>query len=206
MSKIRIIFDEIKSIFLNGLFTLLPITFTFILFRTTFRIISSWLQPIKNIEPEFLRKIPYAEFLFVFLFILLVGVILKFFILDKIIIAIEESIFFRIPILKTVYSGTKQLVHGLTTQDKLSFNKVVLVEFPNRGTYSIGFLTGEFPRAISPNLQEIYYSIFIPTTPNPTTGFFVIVPKEEIRETDLSKQEAMSIIISGGIVKPDRFK
>ena len=206
MEKIKALFSEIKSIFLNGLFTLLPITFTFLLFRATFRIISGWIQPVQKIQPSFLKNIPHSEFIFVILFIFILGIILKFFILEKIINAVEESIFFRIPILKTVYSGTKQLVHGLTKQDKLSFNKVLLVEFPNKGIYSIGFLTGEFASDISPNKDKVYYSIFIPTTPNPTTGFFIITDKEEVKEIDLTKQEAMSIIISGGIIKPERFK
>ena len=200
------IFDELKSIFLNGFFTLLPITLTFLIFRSSFKIIQGWIQPLHRIEPQFLQKIPYSDFIFVILFIFLMGVILKFFILKMLIHNVEESIFFRIPILRTVYSGIKQLVHALTAQDQLSFNKVVLVEFPNKETFSIGFLTGEFPRKLINIEDKSYYSVFIPTTPNPTTGFFVLVTTEQIKEIDLSKQEAMAIIISGGIIKPDRFK
>lgn len=200
----RKLFDEIKSIFLNGLFTILPLTLTLLLFRTSFNIIRRWISPISKIEPKCLENVAYSEFILVILFIFLLGVILKFFILKKLIHFIEERIFFKIPLLRSVYSGIKQLVHALTQQDQLSFNKVVLVEFPSPGIYSIGFLTGEFLNMI-PNKTETHFNVFVPTTPNPTTGFFIIVPKEKFYEIGLSRQEAMAIIISGGIIKPDRF-
>lgn len=196
---------EIKSIFLSGLFTILPLTLTLILFKASFNIIRGWIAPISKIEPKCLQNVAYSEFILVIIFIFLLGVILKFFILKKIIHLIEEKVFFKVPLLRSVYSGIKQLVHALTQQDQLSFNKVVLVEFPTSGTYSLGFLTGEFLSLI-PNKESIqHYNIFIPTTPNPTTGFFVIVSKEKFSEIDLTRQEAMAIIISGGIIKPDRF-
>jgi len=200
-------FADIKSIFLNGLFTLLPISITFLLFKASFKLIEGWIEPVKKFQPKFLQHVPHADFVLVILFIFIVGIILKFFILKKIIHAVEETVFFRIPILRAVYPGIKQLVHALTKQDQLSFNKVVLLEFPRAGIYSIGFLTSEFAKKAVPNLDEkIYYNVFIPTTPNPTTGFFVIAPSEDIMDVDLTKQEAMAIIISGGIIKPDRFK
>lgn len=201
----HIILNEIKSIFLSGLFTILPLTLTLILFKASFNIIRGWIQPISKIEPKFLHNVAYSEFILVILFIFILGIILKFFVLKKIIHWIEEKIFFKVPLLRSVYSGIKQLVHALTQQDQLSFNKVVLVEFPTPGTYSIGFLTGEFLSVIPDKEYIMHYNVFIPTTPNPTTGFFVIVPKEKFSEIDLTRQEAMAIIISGGIIKPDRF-
>jgi len=200
----RKIFHELKSIFLSGLFTILPLTLTLLLFKTSFNIIRGWIAPISRIEPKFLQDVAYSEFILVILFIFVLGIILKFFILKSLIHFVEDRIFFRIPLLRSVYSGIKQLVHALTQQDQLSFNKVVLVEFPSPGIYSIGFLTGEFLNMI-PSQTEPHFNIFIPTTPNPTTGFFVILPKEKFFEIDLTRQEAMALIISGGIIKPDRF-
>ncbi|MDR3646444.1 MAG: DUF502 domain-containing protein [Candidatus Babeliales bacterium] len=197
--------NEIKSIFLSGLFTILPLTLTLILFKASFNLIRGWISPISRIEPKFLRNVAYSEFILVILFIFIIGIILKFFVLKRLIHFIEEKFFYKVPLLRSVYSGIKQLVHALTQQDQLSFNKVVLVEFPTPGTYSIGFLTGEFLSVIPSQESIIHYNVFIPTTPNPTTGFFVIVPKEKFSEIDLSRQEAMAIIISGGIIKPDRF-
>lgn len=205
-SFVHQLFDDIKSIFLNGLFTLLPITLTFLLFKASFKLIGNWIEPIHRLQPQCLQKLPYSDYIFVILFIFIIGIILKFFILKKLIHSIEETIFYKIPILKTVYSGIKQLVHAITQQDQMSFNKVVITEFPNKGIYSLGFLTSEFPKKVFSVDGVGYYSVFIPTTPNPTTGFFVLVRKEEIIEVDLTKQEAMSIIISGGIIKPERFR
>jgi len=199
------ILHEIKSIFLNGLFTILPLTLTLILFKASFNIIRGWISPISRIQPECLKPIAYSEFILVILFIFLLGIVLKFFVLKRLIHFIEENIFFKVPLLRSVYSGIKQLVHALTQQDQMSFNKVVLVEFPTAGTYSLGFLTGEFLNVMPNQINTKYYNIFIPTTPNPTTGFFVVVPKDKFSEIDLTRQEAMAIIISGGIIKPERF-
>lgn len=198
------ILNEIKSIFLNGFLTLLPITVTFLLFRAAFRVIAHWIAPLHKFQPEFLQKIPYSEFLLVILFIFLLGIILKFFILKRIIHSVEDAVFYRVPILKTVYSGIKQIIHAVTQQDQLSFKKVIAVEFPRQGVYSIGFLTSEFPKNILPNSQIEYYNVFIPTT-HLIAGNYIIVPREQIIETDITKQEAMSLIISGGIVKPERL-
>ncbi len=203
--KLHKILDEIKSIFLNGFFTLIPITVTLLLFKTTFKIVSGWIHPLHKIQPACLQNIPYSEFILVILFIFLTGIILKFFILKRFIHFIEESIFAKIPLLRSLYSGIKRLVNALTQKDQSSFQKVVLVEFPNSGTYSVGFLTGEVPQYLAPTKDKIYYNIFVPHTPNPTSGFFVLVEKDRFRETDLSRQEAMALIISGGIIKPDRF-
>lgn len=179
--KLHKILDEIKSIFLNGFFTLIPITVTLLLFKTTFKIVSGWIHPLHKIQPTCLQNIPYSEFILVILFIFFIGIILKFFILKRFIHFIEESIFAKIPLLRSLYSGIKRLVNALTQKDQSSFQKVVLVEFPNSGTYSVGFLTGEVPQYLSPTQDKIYYNIFVPHTPNPTSGFFVLVEKYRFR-------------------------
>lgn len=195
------------TIFLNGLFTLLPLTLTIALFRFTFKLLKSWLQPVERlIERTFLIDIPHSEILIVLLFIFLVGLILHFFFLKQLIHAVEELIF-RIPLVRPVYSGIKQLVaaFNLKEDDKLTIKRVVLVEFPRTGIYSVGFLTGELPTELAPNKEHKYFNVFIPTTPNPTTGFYIVVPENELIEVDLTRQEGMSLIISGGIILPDRF-
>jgi uncharacterized membrane protein len=197
--------QSIWSLFLNGLFTLLPLAFTITLFNFTFRIILRWLTPLHDyVKPTVLGKIPYSEILLLFLFILFIGFILKFFILQRIIHLIERLIF-KIPLVRPVYSGMKQLVQAFSIQEKHTFKQVVMVEFPRLDMYSIGFLTSEISSAVAPHEHERYFSIFIPTTPNPTTGFFIIVSEKHIRNTNLSRQEAMTMIISGGIIQPDRF-
>ncbi len=116
-----------------------------------------------------------------------------------------EAIVLKVPIIRTVYRGIQQLVKAFNPQDKITFKEVVLLEFPKEGVYSIGFITTELPRELAPDREHTYVSVFIPTTPMPTSGFFVIVPKDKVKPTGLTHQEAIALIISGGIIKPERF-
>lgn len=200
---IRRLFNSIKSIFLNGLLTLLPVTLTFLLFRATFSLVKGWLAPLQSLKPDYLVDIPYVEFILVLLFIFLVGLVLKFFLLKRLVHTIEEGIILRLPLVRPIYTGIKQLAQALTSQDTQSINKVVILEFPSQGIYSIGFLTGEFPKELAPSKDKKYFSIYVPTTPNPTTGYFIILEAGKFQTTNLTRQEAMAIIISGGIIKPE---
>ncbi len=196
--------DTTKAIFLNGLLILLPITLTLAVFIFLLRILKGWLTPIYRLEPLYLQQIPHSEILLVIIFIFIIGAIFRFFFL-KAFYHMVEAMLLKIPLFNPVYSGIKQLVQAFTVPDKLTFQKVVLIEFPRNGIYSIGFLTSEVPPALAPNPDKKYYKIFIPTTPNPTTGFLISVPDGEFKVIDLTRQEAMSLIISGGIVQPERF-
>lgn len=198
------VLNRAKSFFLNGVLILLPLAITVFLFNAIFSLIKSWLTPIKRFEPVFIQRFPHAEIILAFFVILFIGFLSKLFISKRVLHFFEELIF-KIPLVRPVYSGIKQLVHALTDQDKLSFNTVVLAEFPNKESYCVGFLTGNCPEQMSPNKAIEYYNVYIPTTPNPTTGFFILMPKEKIVMTDLTRQEAMTLIISGGIIQPDRF-
>lgn len=104
-----------------------------------------------------------------------------------------------------IYSGIKQLVQAFTVPEQLTFKKVVLIEFPRKDLYSIGFLTREIPADMAPNTVHKYFTIYIPTTPNPTTGFLIVAPENDFIIINISRQEAMSLIISGGIIQPERF-
>ena len=198
-------YDLCWSIFINGLCALLPITLTLGLFTLSFRLIESWIKPIHNLTPAFLIHVPYAEIILILAFIFLVGLILKLFVLQHLIHSCEQ-ILCKIPLIRPIYSGIKQLVHAFGAQDSLTFKKVVLVEFPRKGTYSLGFLTSELPLDLRPNPKKRFYNIFIPTTPNPTSGYFIIIEEEGIQEVNLTQHEAMALIISGGIIQPDRFE
>ncbi|OGB97946.1 hypothetical protein A3F06_01710 [candidate division TM6 bacterium RIFCSPHIGHO2_12_FULL_36_22] len=197
-------FNIIKSLFLNGLFTILPIVLTIYLFIFSLRLLASWFEPLRCITPICLKQIPYAEFLIVIAFILIVGVISKFFILKGIIHWLE-SLVLKIPLVRPVYNGVKQLVNALNHTDKTSFQRVVYVEFPRKGAFAIGFVTGKLPPEIAPSKDEIYYSVFIPTTPAPTTGNFAALTEKDLISCSLTHQEAMTLVISGGIIQPEKF-
>jgi len=192
------------SLFLSGLLTILPITLTIVIFNISFKLVKGWLAPLQQVHHPLLTAIPHYEIILVILIILAFGAILQIFILRSLIHYVETLIM-RIPLVRPIYGGIKQLVHAFSSQDKVTFKQVVMIEFPIEGIYSVGFLTGEMAHALAPNQNIKYFNVFVPTTPNPTTGFFVIVPEDKIRVTQLSRQEAMALIISGGIICPDRF-
>ena len=112
-----------------------------------------------------------------------------------------EAVLMRVPLARTIYSAAKQVMAAITTPTH-SLRTVVLVEFPRRGTWSVGFLTGRLAGAEDRGMLKV----FVPTTPNPTTGFFVIIPQADVRMTDMKVEEAFKMIISGGLVSPDALE
>lgn len=201
----------LKVAFINGLITILPFTLTVGLFLLSFRLIITWLKPVQKFIGDpitFLAAVQYkviANQLFLLILgILAIGIVIETLVLRRIVHRLE-NLLFKVPFVRTVYSGIKQLIQAFSAQDKLTFKKVILVEFPRQGLYSLGFLTSELPSSISPNTQEKFYNIFIPTTPNPTSGYFVILPESSFKTVDLTRQEAMAMIISGGIIQPERL-
>ncbi len=197
--------NYIWSLFLNGLLTILPITLTILLFNASFKIVISWLEPLHEmIEPTIFGQFPYAEIILALIIIFFVGVIMRVLLLRSLVHTIEALVF-KLPLIRPVYSGIKQLVQALSIQDKITFQQVIFVEFPRKGIYSLGFMTSTLPAEIAPQSGEKFYNIFIPTTPNPTSGYFVIISENDIRKVDLTRQEAMAMIISGGIIQPERL-
>lgn len=191
----------IWSLFLKGFLALLPITLTIGLLTFTFKKLKGWLHPIYELEPAFLKAIPFSEFLLTFFVILAMGFILNSFILQSIWDTFE-NLLGKIPIIRPIYNGIKQLVQALNPDDNSNFKQVVLVEFPKRGVYTVGFVTSEFATYLSPNQAESYFTVFVPTTPNPTSGFFLVVNKNDAQILNMSRQEAMTMIISGGTIQP----
>ena len=199
------IFHTIWSLFLNGLFTILPLTMTLALFNVSFKLITSWLEPVKTfISPEIIKHVPYAEFMVVILLIFLIGTIMRVLVLRSLIHTLEDIVG-KMPLISPVYTGIKQLVQAFSLQDKITFKKVVVVEFPRTGIYSLGFMTSELPPEIAPKAEQKFYNVFIPTTPNPTSEYFVMLAEDQIEIIDLTRQEAMAMIISGGIIQPERL-
>jgi len=192
----------IWRLFVNGLLTILPIALTIVIFKITFTFIINWLEPLRRFVPPYLAIVPYGEVILALLIIFSVGTILKIFVLRSIINKIE-NILLKLPLIRPIYTGMKQLVQALSAQDKITFRKVVLIEFPRKGMYSIGFVTSALEPKLAPNKEDKFYNIFIPTTPNPTSGYFVMLPERDIMIINITRQEAMAMIISGGIIQPE---
>ena len=119
-------------------------------------------------------------------------------------ILIWESALGRIPVVKSIYSSVKQVSDTLLSDSGNAFRKALLVQFPHQDSWSIAFLTGQPAAAVAEHLDEEHLSVYVPTTPNPTSGYFVIVPKSKVRELDMTVDEALKYVISMGVVAPRR--
>lgn len=208
MNKYLIFFKHLLQhvwlLLLSGFFTILPIIITVGLITISLRVITRWITPLHRFLPTAISHIPYIEFVLIIAGLLLLGIIMRIFIFRSIIHAFEH-LFSKIPLIRPVYLGIKQLVQAFSLQDKISFKKVVLIEFPRKEVYSIGFLTSELPQELAPS-NEKFVNIFLPTTPNPTSGYFIIIPEKDIKIINITRQAAMAMIISGGIIQPEQFQ
>jgi len=132
----------------------------------------------------------------------LVGGLARYYFGKKLIELVDLALL-RVPLLNKIYSAIKQVNEAFSPSNKSSFKQVVLVEFPRPGSYSVGFLTGEDHKEVQQKTKEHVLSVFVPTTPNPTSGFLVLVPEHEITKLDMSVAEGIKFIISLGAIAPD---
>jgi len=123
--------------------------------------------------------------------------------LGRELVAIWEGILSRIPIVRNIYNAVKQIASTILTSKGKSFRKVVLAEYPRKGIWSIGFLTNEQVELKCQGLRDEMVAVFLPTTPNPTSGFILLFPKEDLIELDMSVEEGFKFIISIGVIVPE---
>jgi uncharacterized membrane protein len=215
-SWFRIATLNIRNRLLSGIFVIVPFAVTIVIIRWLFLLLADILRPLVAKVIDFLLQIhliqqwpeiyvKYAVSLATILSLLfvlyLIGAIAKF-VAGRRLLAIGENIVLKIPLASTIYTATKQVTTAISLQENNSFKSVVLVEFPRKGIFAVGFLTGTIKDA----LGNSFGKVFIPTTPNPTTGFFELIPIDEVLQTGMTIEEAFKIIISGGIVSPDVLK
>ena len=198
--KKRSIFTKIRNYFIAGVVILIPIGIT--IYVTIFFIsISSKLLP-KEINPNYYLpyNIPGVEIIISLILITLIGWLSLSFI-GKSLLNLFNNVLKKIPILRTIYSALGQMTETFTKTDKEKKN-VVLVEYPRKGSWAVGFATKENSGEISNKTKKKLINVFVPTTPNPTSGFLLMFPKEEIIYLDLTFEEASKFIVSAGTSNP----
>ena len=145
--------------------------------------------------------IPGLGVVLAFVILLVTGVIAANF-LGARLIGAWESVLGRIPFVKSIYSSVKQVSDTLLSSKGNAFRKALLVEFPREGSWTIAFMTGTPAASIAPYLPGEHISVYVPTTPNPTGGYFLMLPRSKVRELDMTVDEALKYIISMGVVAP----
>ena len=199
--KKRSIFVRIRNYFIAGVVVLIPIGIT--VYLTLFLVsISSKILP-KEINPNHYLPydIPGVEIITAIFLITLIGWLSLSF-LGKRLLNLFNNILQRIPILRTIYSAIVQMTATFTDTKKEKKN-VVLVEYPRKGSWAVGFATKENEGEISNKTNKKLINVFVPTTPNPTSGFLLMFPKEDVIYLDLTFEEASKFIVSAGTSNPN---
>lgn len=202
---------RIRNIFITGLLITLPIALTYFILQFLFKNLDA-LSPVFTqvlIDmgapiPEGYR-IPALGLVITLLIVLAVGWFTTNF-FGKQMINLGESLVGKIPFVRKIYKGSKQVVQSIAHADTTAFRKVVLLEFPRRGMLAIGFVTGSARGEVQEYTREDVLNVFVPTMPNPTSGFLVFAPPEDLTEIDMSIEDGIKYVVSGGIVDTERLK
>ena len=199
--KKRSIFARIRNNFIAGIVVLIPIGITVYLTIFLISIMSNILP--KEINPNHYLpfNIPGVEILTALILITITGWLSLSF-LGKKLLSLFNSILKKIPILRTIYSALGQMTETFTKNDSKK-NTVVLVEYPRKGSWAVGFATKDNEGEMSKKTNKKLVNVFVPTTPNPTSGFLLMFPKEEIIYLNLTFEEASKFIVSAGTSNPD---
>ncbi|MDY6826221.1 MAG: DUF502 domain-containing protein [Bacillota bacterium] len=190
---------KLKTIFTTGLLTILPLAVTVYIFYLIFSFLDDLLGNL--IQAIFNFRVPGIGFAAGIVLILIIGFIASN-IIGRRLIGFSDSLLQRIPLAKSIYTSARQIIDAFTLQGKAAFQKVVLLEYPRRGLYAFGFVTGRSKGEVQDKTHEETLNIFIPTTPNPTSGMLIRALRSEVINLDMTIEEGMKVIISGGLFSP----
>lgn len=200
---------SLRTAFLSGLLLLAPLAVTWFVFSWLIEKVGGGFRPIFFFYlPEALSGYPGVGLVLdvlttivVVAFITILGYVSRY-VISHYFGQLTERMIHTIPGIGTVYRTVKQIVNTFSAQKRAVFEKVVLIEYPRAGSYGIGFLTNKAQGEVQARTDEEVWTIFVPTTPNPTSGFLILVPREQITMLDMSVGDAMKLVISGGTVSP----
>lgn len=193
-----------RKYLITGLLVLVPLVITVWVLKSLIGMLDQSLLLLpEEWRPHTLfgRDIPGFGVILTFAIVLITGLVATNF-FGMQLIALWEKLLQRVPVVKSIYSSVKQVSDTLFSDSGNAFRKAVLVQFPREGAWTIAFLTGTPGGDVAHHLQGDYVSVFVPTSPNPTSGYFLMMPKAEVIELDMSVDEALKYIISMGVVAP----
>jgi uncharacterized membrane protein len=202
--------QDLKNDLIAGLLVVIPLATTIWLATTVSRFVLAFLtsipkqfNPFNTLNPVLQELINLGVGLLVpLLGILLIGLMARN-IVGRWLLEFGEGTLLRIPLAGSVYKTLKQLLETFLQGNSTRFRRVVLIEYPREGLYALGFVTGVLSSTLAADFDQTMLSVFIPTAPNPTTGWYAVVPESSVRDVELSVEDAFRTIISAGIVSPD---
>ncbi len=201
---------NLQKIFIAGLLTVLPLTITFWLLKVLFEGVDSIFRPwiIHALErlafsgQDIIAYVPGLGIAVTVMLILLVGLLVTN-IVGKKMVEVLDYILSRIPLVRTIYTASKQFLETISLANSGDeYNKVVLVEYPRRGLYSLGFVTCDSTGEPQYATKEDVVNVFVPTTPNPTSGMLIMIPRKDLINLSMSVEDGLKLVVSAGIVTP----
>jgi uncharacterized membrane protein len=197
---------SLRRYFISGLLFWLPIWATYVVIKFLVDILNNSVSLMPHpYQPDVLLgfHVPGIGVFISLVVILVTGLLVANF-LGRKLVGLWESIVTRIPLVRTVYTGVKQVLDTLFSPGGQSFRKVLLVEYPREGMWSLAFQTGDGTDEVEHSVNEgEMVSLFIPTTPNPTSGFLMLIPRKKVIELKMSVEQALKYVISLGVVQPE---
>tara|TARA_Y100001954_G_scaffold234093_1_gene288734 strand:+ start:356 stop:1012 length:657 start_codon:yes stop_codon:yes gene_type:complete len=199
------IFQRVRTYFLTGIAITAPIGLTLYISIIFINLIDN---NVKKLVPDQYNPDSYLPFnipgtgLFVAVLTL---IIIGFFtagIFGKFFVNLGEKIIERLPVVRSIYSALKQIFQTILGSSSKAFREVALIEYPRKGVWAIAFITAETEGEVAKKLKKSCVNVFLPTTPNPTSGFMLVVPKKDIVRLSMNIEEGMKLVISGGIISP----
>ena len=198
MNLISKIFRRISNNFFKGILISAPIIITLYIAWGLIKFFDKKASPLLGTFPF---EIPGFGLITVFIFFAIIGFITTG-LLGRIFSSFIEKVLSKMPVLRNIYSGLKQLFEAILAKKSNSFREVVLLEYPREGIWAMGFLTGETKGEVNRKTKNQMANIFLPTTPNPTSGFLLFVPKKDILRLTMTVEEGIKMIISAGMLTP----
>ncbi|WP_407493423.1 DUF502 domain-containing protein [Pseudooceanicola sp. MF1-13] len=204
----RGLFTRLRSSFLTGIVVILPVGLTIWLLWTLAGWVDGVVLPLvpQTFQPEKYIGINLrgVGIIFFLIFTIIVGWIAKG-LIGRSLIRYAESLIVRMPVVRSIYNGAKQIAETVFAQTERSFEKACLIQYPRKGIWAIGFVSTEAKGEVARRAEtgSDLMSVFVPTTPNPTSGFLLFFPKEDVIELDMSVEDAAKLVISAGLVYPN---
>jgi uncharacterized membrane protein len=192
----------LRRYFLSGILVIVPLIITFLVLRFLLSGVDGILSPIIN--KLIGRSIPGLGVVATIILIFIAGVLTAN-VIGSLLFKIWEIFFIKTPLVRTIYSSSKQLVEAVTTTDKHSFKQVVLVEFPRKEIFCLCFLTNQVKVDLGNKTEELIV-VFIPSTPTPFTGWTLLFRKEEVIPLEITIEDGIKFFVSGGIASPEMFR
>jgi len=199
---------KIKNIFLTGIAAIIPIGVTLYILFFIMGMMNKLVQLIPaKYHPDqlFSFHIPGLGIIVMVVLIFIIGLVTRSYLGNKL-VGWGELFVGKIPVVRTIYTAIKQLVDAIFSEKSGSFKRVVLIEYPRKGLYSVAFVTGEAKGEVQTKTSQRCLNLFVPTTPNPTSGFYIMIPETDVVNLDMTIDEAFTLIISGGIYTPQEVE